>query len=240
MQILPGAIFISDAHENTNRADFLNFLKAVNSGLIQTPQLFLMGDMFDFLTGYGKYTSEFFAEHIELINQIANKTQVIYVEGNHDFRLKNLFTNVLVFEIQKQPALFQTINGESVSIAHGDIFLPFISKYALRFLRVKFFLKFMNFIDILLNFKISKGILSFLTRKKIDYKIPEFKDKISPKMRHYSTDIVIEGHYHQGVIFDIENRLYVNIPLFACDQSFFVVKYPNQKLQFEQIHMKGH
>lgn len=243
LEIKNGAVFVADAHVNENRTEFLSFLELINSGKIAATQLFLMGDIFDFLTGYGDYTAKFYAKYIDLIEQIALKIDVFYIEGNHDFRLKNLFKNVKIYEISKQPvSFFITENNEkkSVQIAHGDNFLPFFSKYALLFLRLKWFLRFMNFLDILLNFKISKSILKALTKKKLDYKIKNFKGFISPKMRHYNANFVIEGHYHQGEIFNINEKFYINLPTFACEQSFFIVKCQNHKIEFMQKNLKGH
>ena len=177
--IKEGAIFLADAHENINRDGFLKFLRAVDSGEIkEPPQIFLLGDIFDFLTGEGEYTQEFYAEHLSLLNKISQKVEIFYFEGNHDFRLSNLFNKtrdfwdkgerlsfegVKVYDICAQPVKFRTIGGEHVQIAHGDIFLPFMDKYALRFLRLRWFLKFMNELDKILDFKISKAILAKLT-----------------------------------------------------------------------------
>ena len=89
--IKPGAIFIADAHANKDRNEFFDFLNLVRKDEIRAPQLFLLGDMFDFLTGEGEYTREFYAEHLSLINKISQKVEIFYFEGNHDFRLSNLF-----------------------------------------------------------------------------------------------------------------------------------------------------
>ncbi|MBR8463536.1 UDP-2,3-diacylglucosamine diphosphatase [Campylobacter sp. faydin G-24] len=240
VQIKDGAIFISDAHENSNRDGFLKFLKAIDSGEIAATQLFLMGDMFDFLSFYATNTVQIYAEHIALINKIALKIEVIYIEGNHDFNLINLFKNVKIFPIELQPLRCETPFGNSVQIAHGDNFLPFVSRYTLLFLRLKWFLKFMNFLDILCGYKISNAILSSQINKKLDYKIPNFKDYISTKMQHYNAKFIIEGHYHQGEIFDIKDKIYINLPLFAYDQSYFIVKYQDEKLKFARKSLKGH
>ncbi|OSQ24338.1 UDP-2,3-diacylglucosamine hydrolase [Campylobacter concisus] len=254
--IKEGAIFLADAHENTNRDGFLKFLRAVDSGEIkEPPQIFLLGDMFDFLTGEGEYTRGFYSEHLSLINKISQKVEIFYFEGNHDFRLSNLFNktreiwdgremlrykSVRVYDIYDQPANFKTINEERVQIAHGDIFLPFIDKYALRFLRVKWFLKFMNALDKFLNFKISKAILAKLTKKNLDYKIPNFKELMSKHLQGYEAGIVIEGHYHQGEQFNIYDKFYINLPCFAYEQSYFVVEYAQQKLNLLKMSLKGH
>ena len=254
--IKEGAIFIADAHENVNRDGFLKFLRAVDSGEIkEPPQIFLLGDMFDFLTGEGEYTREFYSEHLNLINKISQKVEIFYFEGNHDFRLSNLFNktreiwderemlhykSVRVYDIYDQPANFKTINEERVQIAHGDIFLPFVDKYTLRFLRLRWFLKFMNALDKFLNFKISKAILAKLTKKNLDYKTPNIKELMSKHLQGYEAGIVIEGHYHQGEQFNIYDKSYINLPCFACEQSYFVVEYAQQKLNLLKMSLKGH
>ncbi len=240
--IKEGAVFIADAHENlaAGRNGFLEFLHALDESRIIASQLFLMGDMFDFLCGYADNTVKIYAEHIALINKIAQKIRVFYIEGNHDFGLAPIFKNVEIFPIQKQPANFKTQDENSVAIAHGDIFLPPITKYALLFLRLKWFLKAMNFMDRILNFKISNAILTKLKSKKLDYEISNFSGFIAPKMCHYEACVVIEGHYHQGKIFSINNKFYINLPAFACDRSFFVVEYANEKIQFARKSLKGH
>ena len=254
--IKPGAIFIGDAHAGASRPQFLKFLRAVDSEEIkEPPQIFLLGDIFDFLTGEGEYTQKFYAEHLRLINKISQKVEIFYFEGNHDFRLSNLFNktreiwdgremlrykSVMVYDIYDQPANFKMINEEHVQIAHGDIFLPFIDKYALRFLRLRWFLKFMNALDKILDFKISKTILAKLTKKNLHYKISNFKELMSKHLQGFDASIVIEGHYHQGELFDIYDRFYINLPCFACEQSYFVVEYAQQKVNLLKMSLKGH
>ena len=157
--IKEGAIFIADSHENENRKNFLRFLYALKSGEIKTPQLFLMGDMFDFLAAQCEFFVKFYEPYIDVINEISEKTEIYYFEGNHDFNLAPLFKNVKTYPIGAQPVKFASKCQKCVFIAHGDIFLPFVAKYALRFLRVKIFLKTMNFFDKFLNFRLSKRIL---------------------------------------------------------------------------------
>ncbi|MFW5606549.1 MAG: UDP-2,3-diacylglucosamine diphosphatase, partial [Campylobacter hyointestinalis] len=66
-EILDGALFIADAHDNANKKGFLNFLKSLKNGAISTPpQLFIMGDMFDYLSNT-TYSKEFFKDQIELL-----------------------------------------------------------------------------------------------------------------------------------------------------------------------------
>lgn len=235
------AIFIADSHENENRENFWYFLCALKSGEIKTPQLFLMGDMFDFLAGECEFFVKFYERYIHTVDELGEKMEIYYFEGNHDFNLARLFKNVKAYPIGAQPVKFASEYGQSVLIAHGDIFLPFVSKYALRFLRVKIFLKTMNFFDKFLKFKFSKQILNKLKRKILDYKIPNFKNLVEAKIHRYNAfyeaDVVIEGHYHQGEQYTIGKQKYINIPSFACEQSYFVVEY-DQNIKFARKSVK--
>ena len=236
-----GAIFIADSHENENRENFWHFLCALKSGEIKTPQLFLMGDMFDFLAGECEFFVKFYERYVRTIDELGEEMEIYYFEGNHDFNLAPLFKNVKTYPIGAQPVKFASECGQSVLIAHGDIFLPFVAKYALRFLRVKIFLKTMNFFDKFLNFRLSKRILNKLKQKILDYKIPNFKNLVEAKMRRYNAfyeaDIIIEGHYHQGEQYTIGKQKYINVPSFACEQSYFVVEY-GQNIKFARKSVK--
>ncbi|MDO5045208.1 UDP-2,3-diacylglucosamine diphosphatase [Campylobacter sp.] len=233
-----GAIFIADSHANENRPEFLKFLRELKEGRISAPQLFLMGDMFDFLSDFCDYTLKFASEHLELINELSHRMEIYYFEGNHDFNLSKILKNAEVFPIAAQPVKFKTECGQNAAIAHGDIFLPFVSKYALRFLRLKPFLKCMNFIDNLLNFKISKAIFEKLRHKNLTYKILNFKNLAAKRIQNYTDEIVIEGHFHQGDIFEFQNQQYINVPSFACERSYFVVEY-DPKIKFALKSARG-
>ncbi|WP_096023620.1 UDP-2,3-diacylglucosamine diphosphatase [Campylobacter lanienae] len=233
MIILDGAIFIADAHENAKRSQFLKLIKSFNSGALPLPpQIFLVGDIFDFLSSTS-YTQIFYKEWIEELNLLAKKSEIHYFEGNHDFNLSSVFKGITIYPISSQPAIF-TLDDKRVAIAHGDIFLGFFTQNILKFLRNNRFLKLMDFIDKSLNHKISKWILSTQKDKKLSYKIPNFKELISQKIANYQGDIVIEGHYHQGVRFEINSKDYINLPCFASERSYFIVEYANE-IKFQLI-----
>jgi UDP-2,3-diacylglucosamine hydrolase len=121
-EIKDGAIFVADVHFNPNRDEFLQFLYEIKNGDLQTPQLFLMGDIFDFLAGEIEYFTIQNREVIKLINQLSTTTQIFYFEGNHDYNLAKLFPNVQVFKREVQPIIFDW-NDKKVALAHGDILL---------------------------------------------------------------------------------------------------------------------
>ena len=95
-KILNGAIFLGDAHANSGRENFKDFLEILNLKQTLPPQIFFLGDMFDFLANTS-FAQKFYKKEIALINEISKKTEIFYFEGNHDFNLKNIFPNVKIF-----------------------------------------------------------------------------------------------------------------------------------------------
>lgn len=233
LKLLENAIFISDSHENENRHYFLNFLEFLDDKRPKIPQIFLMGDMFDFLANT-TYTNEFYKKEINLLNKLSKFYEIYYFEGNHDFNLKSIFPLIKVFPNHAQPAVFKTPSNKSVAMAHGDIFLPFFTQFFLLFLRNKVFLKFMNVIDEILNFKISKAILKSQTNKILYKKIINFDKCIEKKLLKYRSkhlaDYIIEGHYHQDVKFKIADKIYINLNSFAVKKKFYKAKFEDKNL----------
>lgn len=248
-----GAIFISDAHENEDRQGFLNLLKALNEGKITTPQLIIMGDMFDFLVGEITTTHEFAKPYVKLLESIAAQgVQVLYLEGNHDFNLARFFEKVRIFTLKTQPltlkcekslhfkrAVFakealkfddEKAEFKGVScllLAHGDIFLPFFLGLCLRFLRTPPLLKILNVVDKIALCTLSKKIKADQKAKNLFYAIDDFKQIATERYARYGKKgaLVIEGHYHQDAFFSTRACKYLNLPAFAQENALFVAEF---------------
>ncbi|MSN95654.1 UDP-2,3-diacylglucosamine diphosphatase [Campylobacter sp. FMV-PI01] len=223
------AIFISDAHANENRPYFFEFLKNTKKNLPKFSQIFFMGDMFDFLANT-TFTQKFYQKEINLINQLSQIYEIFYFEGNHDFNLKNIFPKVKVFNHKSQPVLFKTKFNQKILLAHGDLFLPILTQNFMLFLRNKPFLKVMNFLDLLFKFKISKAILKSQKDKILYKKFINFDKYIAKKLINYDGDYVIEGHYHQDVKFQMDDKIYINLNSYAVTQKIYVVNFSENGL----------
>ncbi|BCX78807.1 metallophosphoesterase [Campylobacter sp. 19-13652] len=151
-----------------------------------------------------------------------------------------LQNGIFIIPFSAQPLRLRTPFGASVALAHGDNHLPFFTQRALLFLRQRWLLRSLNFIDRHLRYKISRRLFKHLLRKRLDYKIENFSQIADEKMQKYSDEIVIEGHFHQGEIFKFKDRIYANVPSFACQCRYFVVKYADEKINFAQKSLKGH
>lgn len=221
LNIQNGAIFVADSHYNQKNREFLTFLEKLESKEIVTTQLFLMGDMIDFISGESRYFIKQNIAVINLLNKLSQNIEIIYLEGNHDYNLKILFPNINVIKRENQPLLAK-FEKNSVSISHGDNFINWKYDLYCKFIRNTIFLKFMNFIDV--NFFISKKIEDALVKKNICHKMKNFEEIVSKRVKNYNSDIIIEGHYHQGDIYNFDNKKYINIPSLCCQKKYLVIK----------------
>ncbi|WP_409513392.1 UDP-2,3-diacylglucosamine diphosphatase [Campylobacter sp. MIT 99-7217] len=264
LKIKNKAIFISDAHEGVIRKGFWDFLQALKNKEIESPQLILMGDMFDVLVGEVEASHNFAKPYINLLEELALQMQIIYLEGNHDFNLGSFFKKVQVFPLQAQPLLceFEILNADkfdqndenlktlkeyhfaceeikSLSLAHGDIFLPPLLGFVLKALRNHYLLAFLNILDKMLNFKISKQIFKKQKHKNLFFTIENFKELARKRYEKYaiSKTLVVEGHYHQNLVLDEKNVKYINLPSFAYERSFFIVECAD-KIKFQEKKLK--
>ena len=83
-----------------------------------------MGDNFDLLFGPVSQTQRDNSLSIELLNRLALKMEIIYLEGNHDFRLASLFPDIYVVDRSHQP-LMLTCKDERIALLHGDMKVSF-------------------------------------------------------------------------------------------------------------------
>ena len=224
------AIFIADSHYNKQRLDFENLINDILSNKIKTSQLFLMGDMFDFLCDEVSYFKQINQTVISKINEISKNIEIIYLEGNHDFNLKKIFPDIVLIKRENQPFIIE-YNDEYIALSHGDIFTPFSYNIFTVIIRNKYFMKFLNILDIK-NF-ISKYFENKLINKEICHDLENFqffaKNRTKLYKKYDAISYIIEGHFHQGKRY----LNYINIPSFACDNYYTKVKIENFKIVFE-------
>ncbi len=210
-----GAIFLGDAHYHLGvREELYDFLQHCDA-----PQLFLMGDIFDLLVGGVHHSIEQNRKLVDRINQLAQTCEIIYLEGNHDFLLQELFPAITVVPLMRQPLVIDTPAG-SVALAHGDNFIGGSYRLYRRLLYTPAVIKLLNMLDI--GGAISQRIQRYNVSKKFCRKIEDFALLTQKRTRHYQTDIVIEGHYHQRCMCDFGSKRYINLPAFACGGEYLL------------------
>ncbi len=219
-----GAVFISDSHYPNFGIELLEILEAILSKKLSTSQLILMGDIFDLLFGVGKYIQTFSEEGIKLLNSVSEEIEVIYLEGNHDFSISNIFPKVTVYPRELQPVEMR-LGDKKVFMSHGDKFeVGFIYEVYSYLIRSKTVL---NCLRILEKFIIDKNIKR-LKSKNICREFKDFQKRVDKIVSKYpkSADLIVEGHYHQG----LKVGKYISLPSLACQKK--IAKVENGEIIF--------
>jgi UDP-2,3-diacylglucosamine hydrolase len=236
-----GAILVADSHAAPWRTSFIDFLHALESGKVQTTQLILMGDNFDLLFGPIRETRLLNHDAIEILNTLALKMDIIYLEGNHDFQLSSLFSNIMVINRNQQPLKVQ-FNSKIIALLHGDIRVPIGYTIYTALIRNPFILYCLNTIDTLFGGIIIKSLSLQMQRKNHCVKIENFETiarRLEGEAGVEGCDAVIEGHYHQNRSFHFDQYAYYNLGAFACNERYYVVKsLQNQLILDEALFTK--
>ncbi|MDO8455021.1 MAG: metallophosphoesterase [Sulfurimonas sp.] len=239
IEIKEGAFVVADAHYSHLRPHLLSFLKEIHSKKLQPTQLLFLGDIFDTLFGAIPYTQKINEEAIKLLNEISQEIELIYLEGNHDFNLKNIFPHAKVFSIKQQPLVCK-YNDKVVMLAHGDFGEDVgykIYTFIIRNPLVLLLLRAVNFISSNL---ILKKLDSYLSKKNDCREFVGFDTFIVKRLSNkYKCNYFVEGHFHQNRSIKFDNFRYTNLGAFACNQRYFIVKSSKEvELLEENIFFK--
>ncbi len=240
VEIKEGAFILGDAHYSRLRPELLEFIKAIESKKLEPPQLILMGDVFDALFGGISYTQSENAQMVELLKNISTSIEVIFLEGNHDFNLQAVFSNVKIYKISQQPLLCD-YGDKKVYLAHGDFDGAFGYRVYTAIIRNRPLLFILNIINNLSNNLILKKLDAYLGVKDDCKEFTGFEKYVEKRLvSKYKCDYFIEGHFHQNRSFKFKSFTYVNLGAFACNQRYFVVNsLEDKELLEEKTFSKG-
>jgi len=130
-------LFVGDAHfafgDGERRRHFFNFIQK-NKSTLST--LVLMGDFFDFWFGFrdpSPLTREY-ADILTLLKRLkSDGVEIIYLEGNHDFRMGSFLSDTLGIKVYDNWAEID-LDGKKVYLSHGDRSYPTVSHRILTWL----------------------------------------------------------------------------------------------------------
>ena len=220
IEIQENAIFIADSHYPHHGDDFLKLLQKIDTKEIETQQLFLMGDNFDLLFGHNEYIQTFSHEAIELLQRLSENIEIHYFEGNHDFCLSNIFTNMHVYTRDEQPMVF-SLGDKKVAVSHGDKYVTgFGYDLYCKILRSKTTLTLLKPLEkFIINDRMKK-----LSQKHICHAFHGFEKRVEAILENYEdVDLVIEGHFHQSKVIG----KYISLPSQACQHMVAVAEEGN-------------
>ncbi len=220
------ALFIADSHYPHHGDAFLEVLKKLESGEVQTSQLFLMGDNFDLLFGHNDYIQTFSKEAIVLLQTLSQKFEMHYFEGNHDFCLKDVFPDIHVYSREEQPVMFK-LGDTKIAISHGDKYVTgFGYDLYCKILRNKTTLTLLKpFEKAIIDHRMKK-----LSKKHICFTFHGFEKRVEKILENYTeADLVIEGHFHQSK----KIGKYISLPSLACQGMVGVIE--KSKIVFKRL-----
>ncbi len=234
-EIKEGAILVSDAHYGVLRPKLLPFLQDLASGRTQATQLILLGDIFDLLFGPIDLTRERNREAIALIDAIAQRMEVLYFEGNHDFLLEGIFKGVRMVPISAQP-LHVRFQGRDVLLSHGDHGGPFGYRLYTLLIRSRWIMSIIGWIDRHANHAIIRRLEGRSMGKDECRTLSHFESIVLRRYppTHTESICVIEGHYHQNRIIEHPHLHYINPGAFACNERYYVVKSFHDAIALEE------
>ena len=229
-------IFISDAHLSLKHPHLqdgiLNFLNDIEKDLTD---LVIVGDLFEFWFG-GKGFS--FPEYQPLLDKfhdfIKKGINIYYLEGNHDFNMGEIFSNlgVMVYTVP----LTLILDGKKLFISHGDLTNMVNLRYKIfrKFLKNPLTYKMLE----KLGPTLVKKAASFMSKRserkwklKRDSNTPSIFRNFAKTLIENGYDVVILGHSHIPEIALIKTKkkigLYYNLGDWITNFSY--LKYEPQK-----------
>lgn len=237
LELKEGALFLTDAHYPRHKEELLALFDAFL--LSPPPQLFLLGDIFEFLSAPLPYSILYNKELVEKINLLSEKTEILYLEGNHDFLIADIFPNSKIFPIEAQPVklLFE---DKTIGVMHGDKFERLRYRAYAKIIRNSFMIRFLRFLTLDINGRFAKKLYGALLKKNLCRDFPGFEEKklsILPLYDLSGIDILVEGHYHRRVSLSYNGLNYEALSAFACNKSFFKVESQNNDIRFVEMSL---
>lgn len=198
-------IFIADAHlTDPNDASYRNLVNFLTAQCGQIRHLILLGDIFEFWVGYRHCVFSAYLPLLQTLQQLqAHGTQIVMVEGNHDFHMGPFFSEDLQSTIFPDDGCLK-LDDLSVYLCHGDTIAPTANYLRLRrFFRSSFAKRLIRILPADTTWAISE-ILGKASRKrrasqpKRQYMLPEecIKQQASHQFKK-GCDAFICGHFHQ-------------------------------------------
>jgi len=118
-------VFIADAHlvdpADENYRRLLAFLDDLRGN---TRTLYLLGDIFEFWVGYRHVVFAPYVPLLEALRRLREEgTEIVCVEGNHDYHLGPYFEEILDCRVLPDGGAVG-IDGRKVYVGHGDLVNP--------------------------------------------------------------------------------------------------------------------
>jgi len=212
------SVFISDVHLGTKDVRnhcLLNFLNT-----IEAEYIYLVGDIVDFWKlKKNWYWPEVNNEIIQRVLQMVKKgTQVTYIPGNHDERLRDYIGSNLNDVIIREDAIHLTLDNKKLLLIHGDEFDSIVmsNRWLIYFGdwlydNIIILNRYYNYVRRKLGFPYwsLSNFLKMRTKKAVQY-IENFENAVIHEAKRRGVDGVVCGHIHHPAMKKIDGVTYAN------------------------------
>ena len=213
------SVFISDLHLGSKHCNSNALLEFIST--IQTERLYLVGDIVDVWRLKKKwYWPKTHNQILRKILKISEKTEVIYVTGNHDEIFRS-FPNIRIGRITVEHRYVHVgVDGKRYLVVHGDLFDNLMRTKTGRFIMhlgdfaydsLIYINKSVNTMRRMLRMQ-PWSLAKYLKHKAklaANY-IGEFEKEMSHYCRRKGYDGVICGHIHHAEITQYDGIVYMN------------------------------
>ena len=232
-------LFISDIHlglqskETENKKERL-LVEFLNSTALNSKELFIVGDLFDFWFEYKRVYPKGFFRTLTALQDLTEKgIKVHYFIGNHDFMHRNFFVDEIGASLYENP-IEVTSNGKKFFIGHGDGLVKNDYGYLVlkKVMRNKGIQKLFSLIHpdlgIGLAISTSKGSRSYTSKK--DYGEVDGLFEAAKKQIDNGFDYVIFGHLHKRIQQKYKAGYYINLGSWLDKPCYGIFRQNNFKI----------
>lgn len=196
-------IVLSDTHLLASQPHDINlFCFALEKCAESVPLVILLGDIFDFIFGYGEFHRSMYKPVFEALKK-AKKSgcRVLWFEGNHEFSLQGLSQTDLVDVVKSADLIteFPSLGSKKVMLSHGDEIYA-----SQKYLRYRNFIKspvFQNFARFLPKKALDRVALRLSEKSRLqdEYRDFDLRSCIHSLARYavdHGCSTIVSGHFH--------------------------------------------
>ncbi len=231
-------LFIADAHlRNPQDENYRKLLEFLDSQTGQTRTLYLLGDIFQFWLGHRFANFPPYQPMLQTLRKLQESgTEIVFIEGNHDFYLAPFFEQVMGCRVMPDGGEV-TIDGNRVFLAHGDMTDPDdVGYHKLRSLLRSGFTRLLSKV---LSAQMIWNISEWGSNKSAEQRVGKEarsapREKLLAHARPFFEDgymAVITGHFHNSLFEETENGTLVALGDWITDFSYAV--WENGKFRLE-------
>ncbi|MCB9060426.1 MAG: metallophosphoesterase [Halobacteriovoraceae bacterium] len=237
---------ISDCHISYEKGDTYNLLMTkLTEGLtLELDFLIFLGDVFDLLIGsYDEYL-KIFSEFFELISTLSARTQIVFIEGNHDVHFEGLLKKMSSSNqiILRKDSFWIKDKNKILFFCHGDLIVENDLLYVSwrRFLSSRFMKYMLEIFFVFKDVERIGGRMSQNSRNRnkdrysdrIDHKVQEkYRTKLMDFAKENGIDYLFAGHSHIKENFEYNNSFYLNNGLFPREKV--VIFYDDGSISYK-------